>query len=74
MRLLIIHMNGGFMTAKEVVTKFRQQLDEACVRHAYKKDTQMVALESITLEEARILRDECDIMLEDIQDEEDCLV
>jgi hypothetical protein len=48
------------MTNKEAITKFRKQLDDACVRHAYKKDTQLVALESITLEEARILRDECD--------------
>jgi hypothetical protein len=59
------------MTNKEAITKFRQQLDAACVKHAYKRDTQMVALESITLEEARILRDECDNMLEDIQNEED---
>lgn len=48
------------MTNKEAITKFRKQLDDACVRHAYKKDTQVVALESITLEEARILRDEFD--------------
>jgi predicted ATPase len=59
------------MTNKEAITKFRKQLDDACVRHAFKKDTQMVALESITLEEARILRDECDNMLEDIRNEED---
>jgi hypothetical protein len=31
----------------------------------------MVALESTTREEARILRDECDNMLEDIRNEED---
>ena len=59
------------MTNKEAITKFRQQLDDACVKHAFRRETQMVALESITLEEARILRDGCDDMLEDILNEED---
>lgn len=42
--------------AIQAVTNLHQQLDEACVRHAYAKKATRNVIITLTLEDARILR------------------